>query len=298
MDQTATDYSFNPTNDHASSRIGSEKELNLQQQHLAKSTSGEAFANGPWEENAPRVVLEEQGRSVTLPSGRKSDKHSHTRCEDALQSQEKNIVIAPVAMVNCEAADEDSSSQASMSATTRDALELELSDGATATIRTQQNALVRKLRRIRDHRRRLSSRQRLAVFIGVLPVALCSLEMIPDKCRICQEDNQMDAYIFTAAICGGFGAVIYGTSLDYWMPRLVGGAFSALGSLCTNWMVLTSIPAKWSFLLILFGILGAMPGVVIYFTLKIVADECFESSDKDLEDEYEEVAPLTKIRMV
>jgi hypothetical protein len=91
----------------------------------------------------------------------------------------------------------------------------------------------------------------------------------------------------------GFAAVIYGDSLDYWMPRLLGGSISALGSLFTNWMLLTSIPANLAFLFVFVGILGAMPGVVIYFLLKVISDECFES---DLDD-YDEIAPLTKIRI-
>ena len=285
------DVSFLSTKDHASNSIISEKELTLQQNHLAEATTGESLSTG-----APRVVHDERRRSLTFPSGRESEEQHHTRREEALESQEANVVIAPGARVDCEGGEEDSGSRGSKSAT-RNVLEMEVSYGTAPATRTQ-NAIVRKLRIIGDQRRRLSASQRVAVVIGVLPVAICSLEMIPNRCRICREDVQMDTYIFTAAICGGFGAVIYGSSLDYWMPRLVGGASAALGSLFTNWMVLTSIPAKWSFLLIFFGIMGAMPGVVIYFTLKIVADECFKNSDEDLEEEYEELAPLTKIRMV
>jgi len=289
MDQTA-DVSFLSTKDHVSSII-SKKEDILQQKRLVDSTIGESISNG-----APREGYRGRRRSLTFPSSHETEEQNRTHREEALESQEENVVIAPVFMLDCEAA-EDSSSQTSKSAT-RNALEIEVvSDGSLPATQTQ-NALVRKLRIIRDQRRRLSARQRVAIVIGMLPVAICSLEMIPDRCRICRKDVQMDAYIFTAAICGGFGAVIYGSSLDYWMPRLVGGASAALGSLFTNWMVLTSIPAKWSFLLLFFGILGAMPGVVIYFTLKIVADECFENSDEDLEEEYEEIAPLTKIRIV
>lgn len=203
-------------------------------------------------------------------------------------------VLASDKMVDAEAPDDNTRSKSSQI----DVLEMEPSTPETSTeVNQKQNALSRKLRNMRDQRRRLSSRQRVAVVVGVLPVAICSLEMIPDRCRICRQDVQMDAYIFTAAICGGFAAVIYGNSLDYWMPRLVGGASAALGSLFTNWMLLTSIPSNWAFLLIVFGVLGAMPGLVIYFSLKIMADECFVT-DQDVEDDYEEIAPLTKIRMV
>ncbi len=156
------------------------------------------------------------------------------------------------------------------------------------------NALMRKLMAMREQRRRLTVRQRVAIVIGTLPVAICSLEMIPDRCHLCRQDMELDAYFFTAAMCGGFAAVIYGDSLDYWMPRLLGGSISALGSLFTVWMLLTSVPTNLAFLFVFVGILGAMPGIVIYFLLKIVADECFAS---DVEDDYEEIAPLTKIRI-
>ena len=136
-------------------------------------------------------------------------------------------------------------------------------------------------------------RQRLAILIGILPVAICSLEMIPDRCHLCREEMALDAYFFTAAMCGGFASVIYGDSLEYWMPRLVGGSISALGSLFTVWMLLKSVPTNLAFLFVFVGILGAMPGVLIYFLMKIVADECFPAEV----DDYDEIAPLTKVRI-
>lgn len=153
--------------------------------------------------------------------------------------------------------------------------------------------LVQKFLAMREDRRRWSIRQRLAIVIGILPVAICSLEMIPDRCHLCREEMALDAYFFTAAMCGGFASVIYGDSLDYWMPRLVGGSISALGSLFTVWMLLKSVPTNLAFLFVFVGILGAMPGVLIYFLMKIVADECFPTEV----DDYDEIAPLTKVRI-
>lgn len=170
---------------------------------------------------------------------------------------------------------------------------LDLENPEESTTGSPQNALAKKIMALQQQRKNLTVRQRVAIVIGTLPVVVCSLEMIPDRCHVCRDDMELDAYFFTAAVCGGFAAVIYGDSLVYWLPRLVGGSISALGSLFTIWMVLTSIPSNLAFLLFFVGALGAMPGVLIYFLMKIVADECFVS---DLDD-YDEIAPLTKIRI-
>ncbi len=44
-------------------------------------------------------------------------------------------------------------------------------------------------------------------------------------------------------------------------------------------------------LYILIGILGAMPGLVAYFIVKIMSDECYISDIND----YDELAPLTRL---
>jgi hypothetical protein len=142
-------------------------------------------------------------------------------------------------------------------------------------------------------RRRTSLRQKIALFTGIVPVCVFALEMIPERCHVCIDGVELDAYFFTAAFCGGLGAVLYGDSLDYWMARVVGGSIGALGSLFTIWMLLQSIASNLAFLFVFVGILGAMPGFVAYFIVKILSDECYVS---DLDD-WEEIAPLTKLRL-
>lgn len=158
--------------------------------------------------------------------------------------------------------------------------------------------LLSKLAFLRKPQEICSKRKFIALLLGTLPVILCALEMIPERCQLCRESTEFDAYIFTAAICGGAGAVLYGTSLvDYWLPRLAGGSFAALGSLFTIWMLLTDFPSDLAFLFVFVGILGAMPGVLTYYILKIIGDECLSGGDDD-EDYYGELMPLTKIRFV
>lgn len=145
-----------------------------------------------------------------------------------------------------------------------------------------------------------SCRQLIGLAMGFIPVMIFALEMIPERCNICLPDVELDAYFFTAAICGGLGAVLFGNGsnnnniVDYWMARAIGGAIAALGSLFTIWMLLQSIDSNLAFLFIFVGILGAMPGLVTYFLIKIISDICYVSDVND----YEEFAPLTKIRIV
>ena len=141
-------------------------------------------------------------------------------------------------------------------------------------------------------RRRLFCRQRLGLLIGIVPVVLFSFEMVDEWCHVCLNDVEIDAYFFTAAFCGGLGAVMYGTSMEYWHARMMGGAISALGSLFTIWLLLSSISSNLGFLFLFLGILGAMPGLVAYFLVMILTDECFltRSDDDDYDYDY---APLT-----
>jgi hypothetical protein len=69
-------------------------------------------------------------------------------------------------------------------------------------------------------------RQQIAIAVGILPVCIFALKMIPERCNVCLEGIELDSYFFIAAICGGLGALLYGkSSLDsYWLARLMGGS--------------------------------------------------------------------------
>ena len=135
--------------------------------------------------------------------------------------------------------------------------------------------------------------QRLALLLGILPVACFSYEMIPSWCQyLClqEEDVSMDAYFFTVAFCGGLGAALYGTNPRYVHARIVGGSVSALGSLFTNWMLLSSMSSHHpSYVAVVFGLIGcfvgSMPGVLVYFIFRILSDEC-HLSDIFMEKEF------------
>ena len=144
---------------------------------------------------------------------------------------------------------------------------------------------------------RFSLRQKLGLLVGILPVCMFGLEMIPERCHVCLEGIRLDSYFLAAATCGGFGALLFGTSSmdSYWLARFLGGATSALGSLFMMWMLLQTIPSDSLVIvgILLGAIIGAMPGILVYFLIKIVSDECYVSDIRD----YEDLVPLTRLQL-
>jgi hypothetical protein len=138
-----------------------------------------------------------------------------------------------------------------------------------------------------SHNRRWEIRKVLAILIGVLPVCFLALEMTPERCHFCIQGIHLYAYFITASICGGIAGIIYGPCNTYCSARGVGGAVAALSSLFTTWMLFESIHSDLVFLLVFIGILGAMPGLLAYWLVKILLDGCFSSSSEDDEEDYD-----------
>jgi hypothetical protein len=164
----------------------------------------------------------------------------------------------------------------------------------------------RILRHVKEHQLALakeqsqpccSFRRTVGLMLGVLPVVLFALEMIPQRCNLCLDGRvELGTYFVLVALCGGFGAILY--SNEYWnysLARLLGGAVAALGALFTCWMILRTITSNLAFFFLFVGILGAMPGLLVYFVVKILSDECWVS---DLEDFREEFTGLNLLRAV
>lgn len=151
----------------------------------------------------------------------------------------------------------------------------------------------RILQEVRDHHvragreRRCSLRRTFAVLLGVVPVGLFALEMVPERCHLCLDHVELDTYFVVVALCGGVGATLY--SAEFWnysAARFLGGAVAALGSLFTVWMILQSGGLALPFVVV--GVLGAMPGVAVYFLVKILSDECCSGRNDDdgYDDEF------------
>ena len=127
----------------------------------------------------------------------------------------------------------------------------------------------------------LSRRQYMGLLVGMLPTVLFAFEMVDEWCHVCLDDVEIDVYFFTAAFCGGIGAVLFGEDSKHWHARLIGGSIAALGSLFTIWMLLSSVSSKLGLLFVVLGLVGAMPGFVAYYVIKIMTHECFLTGPSD-----------------
>jgi hypothetical protein len=95
---------------------------------------------------------------------------------------------------------------------------------------------------------------------------------------------EVETAIGMVSLCGGFGAFLY--SNEYWnysLARWIGGFVSSLGSLLTIWMFSQNLSGDSNTVIALgvslfVGILGAMPGIVVYFLAKITTDDCCATS--------------------
>lgn len=163
---------------------------------------------------------------------------------------------------------------------------------------------------LRQRRGTCSLRRVLAIALFLLPIILFASELIHNavetknsieqKCWWCLYQNnilQLESYFTIVAVCGGFGAVL--VSDEYWnysLARWMGGFVSSSGSLVTIWMVSKSLASDKTGVLVLatlfVAILGSMPGVLVYFVVKIGTDECF-NDDNDVQSWGEGYASLT-----
>jgi hypothetical protein len=165
----------------------------------------------------------------------------------------------------------------------------------------QQNALSKdqdgEVGIIRLPRIQLSRRQYVGLLVGIFPVVLFAFEMVDEWCHLCLDDVEIDAYFFTAAFCGGVGAVLVGEDSKYWHARMIGGGIAACGSLGLIFLLLSSnVSSKLGILFFL--IVGAMPGFVAYYIIKITTHECFLTGPSDdFDAEYSTLSltePLTE----
>jgi len=138
-------------------------------------------------------------------------------------------------------------------------------------------------------------RYTIAFSLCTMPVIVFAFEMIPERCNICLDNVELNTYLVTSALSGGFGATLLSHDFaEYLLARFLGGTVGSLGALLTVYMMLIALPLinVLNVVSILVGILGAMPGLVVYFLVKIVSDECWVSDLQDFEDDF---SSLTKL---
>lgn len=138
-------------------------------------------------------------------------------------------------------------------------------------------------------------RYTIALLLCIFPVGIFALEMVPERCKICFGDVELNIYFITSALCGGFGAVLLNRDFEeYVVARFLGGSVGSTGALFTIWMILKEIPPNniLHSIFLLVGIFGAMPGLIVYFLVKIVSDECGVSDEQEFQENF---SSLTKL---
>ena len=131
-------------------------------------------------------------------------------------------------------------------------------------------------------RRWMRCYQKLILALSLPPLYFLAMEMTKEHCHFCHhslDDNGSNLYIIVAAaVWGSLMASLYegcGYWKHSWCASIVGGALAASGSLFTMWMLLKSIATNdvvFVFALVV-GILGSMPGIMVYYVAKILCNE-------------------------
>jgi len=132
----------------------------------------------------------------------------------------------------------------------------------------------------------------------IIPAFFFSFEIIPERCKICLDNAELNTCFVTSGLCGGFGATLLSHDIsEYFCAKFLGGGVGSLGALITIRIILQAIPSSnaFSVAFLFVGILGAMPGSVVYFLVKNVAEEIKTSDPQYFEDDF---ASLTKLIMV
>ena len=136
------------------------------------------------------------------------------------------------------------------------------------------------------HRKWLKCYQRMVICLSLPPLYFLAMEMTKEHCHFCHEkiDDSHNVYIImAAAVWGSFMATLYeacGSRKHSWCGSIIGGALAASGSLFTMWMLLKSITTGdvvFVFALVV-GVLGAMPGIMLYYVAKILCIELYRST--------------------
>jgi len=79
-------------------------------------------------------------------------------------------------------------------------------------------------------------------------------------------------------ICGAVSGTFLGAR--YPVPGLIGGAVSGVGALYAVALVLDNVDSVYSLFLVIAGMIGALPGLIVYFVLKLVQDAAMPPTEE------------------
>ena len=98
-----------------------------------------------------------------------------------------------------------------------------------------------------------------------LAISLCSMEIVPGWGGFRLGWPPEAYYAIVAAIAAFAGAVAV---RGYPIPGLFGGSVSGMGALAATTWHLTQVSETWSLFMVIAGVLGALPGIGLFFVLK------------------------------
>ncbi|CAJ1930911.1 unnamed protein product [Cylindrotheca closterium] len=132
----------------------------------------------------------------------------------------------------------------------------------------------------RFHNPRWLCYQRIVLGLSLPPLYFLAVEMTKEHCYFCHraiDDSSNTCIVVAAALWGSLMATLYEqcNRNHHCCASVFGGALAASGSLYTMWMLLESIASNDVVFLfaLLVGVLGAMPGILLYFVAKIFCSE-------------------------
>jgi hypothetical protein len=102
-----------------------------------------------------------------------------------------------------------------------------------------------------------------------LSIVFCSMEMVPGW-GIFHLNWPPGAFYLIMLICGGVSGLFF--AAEYPLPGLIAGAISGLGALYAIALVLENVDSVYDVFLVIAGLVGALPGVGVYFALKLAQD--------------------------
>ena len=102
-----------------------------------------------------------------------------------------------------------------------------------------------------------------------LAIVFCSMEMVPGW-GIFHLDWPRWVFYTIMLICGGASGTFL--AARYPLPGLIAGAVSGLGALYAIALVLDNVESVYDVFLAIAGLIGALPGVIVYVVLKLVQD--------------------------
>lgn len=110
-----------------------------------------------------------------------------------------------------------------------------------------------------------------------LAIVFCSMEMVPGW-GIFHLEWPRWVFYTVMLICGAASGTFL--AARYPVPGLIAGAISGVGALYAVALVLDNVESVYDVFLVIAGMIGAVPGVIVYVVLKLVQDAAMPPTEE------------------